>query len=141
MRLSNNFSLAEMLESQTARRKGITEQFAPPQEVIDNLVQLCTHVLQALRDAVAKPITISSGYRCAKLNRAIGGAAKSQHILGQAADVVANWMSNAELFHKIQELNLPFDQLIWEFGTKDEPAWVHISYGPRHRRQVLYVGV
>ena len=130
-----------MLESQTARRKGIAEQFTPPQEVIDNLVELCTQILQPLRDAVGKPISISSGYRCAKLNKAIGGAAKSQHILGQAADIKANWMSNAELFHKIQELNLPFNQLIWELGSKEEPAWVHVSYGPRHGRQVLYIGV
>ena len=141
MILSPHFSLAEMLESQTARRKGITEQFSPPAEVIENLKALCTHILEPLRIEIGKPIGISSGYRCAKLNRAIGGAKKSQHVLGQAADLKATWMTHASLFHTIQEMKLPFDQLIWEYGTKEEPAWVHVSYGERHRRQVLWVGV
>jgi len=141
MILSPHFTLAEMLESQTARRKAIAEQFTPPQEVIDNLKALCEHILEPLRVAVGKSIHINSGYRCAKLNRAVGGAKNSQHVLGQAADLKPTGMTHAQLFHKIQELNLPFDQLIWEYGTTKEPAWVHVSFGPRNRRQVLYVGV
>ena len=141
MQLSPHFSLLEMLESQTARRKAIAEQFTPPQEVIDNLKALCEHILEPLRVAVGKSIHINSGYRRDKLNKAVGGAKTSQHLMGQAADLKPTGMTHAQLFHKIQELNLPFDQLIWEYGTKEEPAWVHVSYGPRMRKQVLWVGV
>jgi zinc D-Ala-D-Ala carboxypeptidase len=141
MQLSKNFSLAEMLESQTARRHNIIEQFNPPADAITNLKLLCIHILQPLSDAIGLPIHISSGYRCLKVNRLVGSKDNSQHPLGEAADTECPSMSNAALFHKIQELKLPFDQLIWEFGTNQEPAWVHVSYSSRNRRQILYIGV
>jgi zinc D-Ala-D-Ala carboxypeptidase len=141
MMLSKNFSLAEMLESQTATRFGVSEQFRPSKIVVDNLTLLCTHILQPLRDKLGTPIRISSGYRHKRTNELVGGASTSQHVRGQAADLISADpnVSNATIFETIQRLNLPFDQLIWEFGTKLNPSWVHVSYGERHRRQVLYV--
>lgn len=140
MKLSPNFTLEEMLESQTARRKGIAEQFTPPPEVINNLRALCKNILQPLRDSVGGPIKISSGYRTPRLNRAIGGARNSQHMVGEAADIQGlNGMTNKQLFNKIKQMNLPFDQLIWEFGNDQNPAWVHVSFGPRNRRQIIRV--
>lgn len=140
MKLSPNFTLEEMLESQTARRKGIAEQFTPPPEVIANLKALCKNILQPLRDAIGGPIKISSGYRCPRLNKAIGGAKNSQHMAGEAADIQGlNGMTNKQLFNKIKQLGLPFDQMIWEFGNDQNPAWVHVSFGPRHRRQIIRV--
>ncbi len=141
MNLSPHFSLAEMLESQTARRKQISEQFTPPEPVIANLALLCTHILEPLRIALGKPIQISSGYRCKRLNKAVGGVPTSQHVLGQAVDLQGVEMSNTAIFKKIKMLGLPYDQLIWEYGTRVDPAWVHVSYGVRNRRQILYVGV
>lgn len=134
------FTLKEMTESQTARRRGITEQFNPPPEVIANLELLCKHILDPLREECGA-IIVNSGYRHPRTNRAVGGARNSQHLTGQAADIESLNHSNRFIFHKIQSMKLPFDQLIWEFGTKNEPAWVHVSYSPRHRRQVLYVGI
>jgi len=136
MKLSKNFTLAEMLESQTARRHGIDEQFMPPAKVVDNLQALVKNILQPLRDKVG-PISVSSGYRCKRVNTIIKGAASSQHLTGQAADIKG--ANNKALFDAIIEMKLPFDQLIWEFGTKANPAWVHVSFGPRNRRQVLYI--
>lgn len=140
MKLSPNFTLEEMLESQTARRKGISEQFTPSPEVINSLRALCKNILQPLRDAIGGPIKVSSGYRTARLNRAIGGARNSQHMVGEAADIQGlNGLTNKQLFNKIKQLNLPFDQLIWEFGNDQNPAWVHVSFGPRNRRQIIRV--
>ncbi len=137
MNLSNNFTLAEMLESQAARRHNIAAQFDPPDKVIANLKALCENILQPLRDAINIPIHISSGYRSSRVNEIVGGAATSQHLFGQAADIQG--ANNAEIFRKIINLGLPFDQLIWEYGTKDNPAWVHVSFGPANRRQILYI--
>lgn len=140
-RLSKNFTLDEMLESQTARRYNIAEQFNPPKEVVDNLEALCKYILQPLRDAIGVSINISSGYRSPMTNAKVGGVPTSQHQKGQAADIQCPSLGNAALFNKIREMKLPFDQLIWEYGTNDNPAWVHVSYGPKNRREVFAIGV
>lgn len=133
MRLGRNFTLDEMIRSDTARKKGYAEQYTPPDEVVENLRLLVENVLQPARDKLNEAITVTSGYRCDRLNKAVGGAPTSQHRFGQAADLVAS--SNAKLFEALR--STPFDQLIWEFGDADQPAWVHVSYSERHRRQVL----
>jgi uncharacterized protein YcbK (DUF882 family) len=138
MKLSNNFNLSEMLQSQTATRKQIKEQFNPPQEVIDNLKQLTVNVLQPIRDALGCSIRISSGYRCARLNKAIGGSLTSQHSVGQAADINNHCGSDIELAKIVVNNGIKFDQMIIEFGTLANPNWIHISYNPkRNRGQIL----
>lgn len=132
--LSKNFSLHEMLSSQTATRQGFTEQFDPPVAVVKNLEALCLKVLQPLRDVLKYSIHVSSGYRCLRLNTSIGGAIKSQHLSGQAADVEDFKNGNEYLLRKIVELKLPFDQVINEFGYQ----WVHVSFNTnRSRKQIL----
>lgn len=129
---TKNFSLHEMLA--TDHRKFDAEQYNPPAEVVESLRLLAEHVLQPLRDAVGSPIRVNSGYRCPSLNKAIGGAKTSQHMSGQAADIIDLVHGNEFLFKKIKELKLPFDQLIDEFGFR----WVHVSYDPaRHRGDIL----
>lgn len=142
MQLSKNFSLAELTESQTGRRHNIKEQFNPPQEVITNLKELCEKVLQPIRDKVGA-IKVSSGYRSPQVNKIVGGATSSQHMTGEAVDISGINISNAELFKAIKDSNLPYDQLIWEYGTKSNPAWVHVSYtsNRKARKQVLYIGI
>ena len=136
--LSAHFSLAEMLASQTATRRGYAEQFQPEPVIISNLQALVANILEPLRVSLGVPIRVSSGYRCPRLNRAIGGARSSQHIQGHAADITAPGVPNAELLSRIVALGLPFDQLIAEFPDEQgQPAWIHISYSPRHRRQQL----
>jgi len=131
--LSNNFYLIEFTRSQTAIRKGIDNQPNTPE--IQNLIRLCNAVLQPLRVALGFPIHISSGYRCPFLNAAIGGARSSQHQYGKAADV-DHPTKNKEIFDYIKNY-LTFDQLIWEFGNKERPDWVHVSYDTQNRGQVL----
>jgi zinc D-Ala-D-Ala carboxypeptidase len=131
--LTRNFSLEEMTFSQTAARHGILN--APDEAKIASLRALCENVLQPLRDALNLPITVSSGFRCAALNRAVGGATHSQHMEGEAADIICPAMSTDALFKRMLELNLPFDQLIYEGGK--ESVWVHVSFRAADRRRVI----
>jgi len=139
MQLTKNFSLDEMLESPTARRLKMVQQFSPDILIRENLLELCTKVLQPLRDYIG-PINVNSGYRCPELNYVLGGAKNSQHLYGQAADIQAvGKITNKMIYETIIELKLPIDQVIWEYGTDENPSWVHVSYGPRHRRQQLRI--
>jgi len=136
IQFTQNFSLYELLESQQATRKGITEQFEPPVEIVAHLEGLCKNILQPLRDELKIPIKISSGYRCPRVNKAIGGAAKSQHLSGFAADIQCFTLGNETLLKRIAAMKLPFDQMINEFNY----AWVHVSYdAAKNRKQVLEV--
>jgi hypothetical protein len=128
------FSIKELTKSATAERKGIKND--PSIEECKSLTALIEKVLDPLREAYGKPIIVSSGYRCPKLNAAVGGAASSQHVKGEAADIrsVADTPDeNKKLFDLIVKLGLPYDQLINEYNYD----WVHVSFGPRHRRQKL----
>ena len=139
MKLTRNISLEELTTSQTATRLKINN--TPTPEIIENLKVVAAQV-QKVRDHFGKPLIISSGYRSEKLNSAIGGARNSQHTKGEAIDIQStNGYTNADIFNYIKN-NLDFDQLIWEYGTRKEPKWVHISYKKSgNRKQILYVGV
>jgi zinc D-Ala-D-Ala carboxypeptidase len=133
MNLTKNFYLDEMLASQSAVRLNFDEQFTPEQAVIDNLRALCFNVLQPLRDGLQRAILTSSGYRCPRVNQAIGGARNSQHLFGMAADINVGHLSTEQLYQRIKNSGLVYDQLIQEFGR-----WVHVSYNPNiaaNRRQ------
>lgn len=138
MNLTTNFTLQEMTESLTAKKRGI-DNTPHDEKVIENLKALCENVLEPLRKIIGKPIIISSGYRSGQLNAYIGGATNSQHVSGQAADISMD-MENAEVFKAISE-NLEFDQLIWEFGSNDNPEWVHVSFSSTHNRKQMLKGV
>ena len=132
-RLSPHFMLAEMTRSQWASRHGVPNIPDDP-VIIENLRQLCDNVLEPLRELAGTPIVVSSGYRSPRVNRAVGGAKQSQHMLGEAADITALEMSTKALFDVLRFSGIPFDQLINEFDY----AWVHVSYRrERLRRQVL----
>lgn len=138
MNLSPNFTLAELTRSQTAARLGINN--TPPAPVIEALRTLCREVLEPLRERVGGPLVINSGYRGPALNKRIGGAATSQHVLGEAVDIERPGISNFALATAIIEARLPFDQLILEAYNPDVPGsgWVHVSYrAGRLRGQVL----
>lgn len=130
------FTINELTKSSTAQRLHIDN--TPTQTVKDNLNKLIDNILDPLREQYGQPIIVNSGYRCTKLNKAVGGTSNSQHALGQAADIrtVSNSKeSNKQLFELIRKLKLPFDQLINEYNFD----WVHVSYGPKNRRQVLNI--
>lgn len=136
-----HFSIQELTRSDTAIRKGIDN--TAPKEAQENLTRLVDKVLDPLREAWGGPITVTSGYRSAALNKAVGGSATSDHLKGCAADItVGNRAQNKKLFMLIQKLGLPFDQLIHERGSvKDGPDWVHVSYRRvgQNRKQILYL--
>lgn len=131
MEISKNFSLSEFEYSPTAKKKKI-DNTIKADFVKNNIKELVFQVLQPLRDKIDKPIHISSGYRCLKLNKAVGGVATSQHVQGQAADIKVEDMTPYEVAKVVMELYLPFDQMILY------PNFVHISISPRDRRQLLY---
>ena len=129
MNLSQNFTLAELTASQTATRQGIDN--TPEQGVIDNLVRVAG-VLEQIRALVGAPIHVSSGYRAPALNRAVGGAANSAHVLGLAADIEVPGMTPQQLAQAIEAGGIEFDQLIYE------GAWVHVGLSAgAPRNQVL----
>lgn len=136
--LSPNFRLSELTKSQTAIRRGIDN--TPDDVAVAALIHLAENILQPVRDRYGVPFTPSSGYRCAELNAAIGGAADSQHTRGEAADFEVPSVSNLALARYIAE-NLDFDQLILEFHAPGDPhaGWVHCSYRnpDANRREVL----
>lgn len=140
MQLTNNFSLAELCKSQTALRKGIDNLPKDP-DIVSKMQTLAEEILQPIRDKFG-PTVINSGYRCKKLNTAIGGSKKSQHCFGEAADVEVPTLSNRDLAEWIKN-TLDFDQLILEFYNGKDPrsGWVHVSYKSKedNRKQCLTI--
>ncbi len=147
MKLSTNLTLKEATKSRTAIRKGISNE--PTKEEIEKLKLTAEKVFQPVRSHFNLPIGITSMFRTKELNIKIGGSETSQHCKAEAIDMDADMFggvcldnegneipfTNKMIFDYIRE-NLDFDQLIWEFGTSDEPAWIHVSYkkeGNRNR--------
>lgn len=152
------FKLEEFFKSATADKKGIKNRPATSAEyeqVVLNISALADYVLDPVRREFGLPLLISSGYRCPELNKAVGGSARSQHLLGEAADVqiifdkslAVGWDNDRftrwkiskykELFNLFMKNN-NFDQLIWEERTGR--LWIHVSYrrDDRNRKQIFY---
>ena len=129
MKLSKNFILQEFLVTNTGLNNQLTS------EALVNLEYLVKYLLQPLRDAYGKPIKINSGYRSKEVNKAVGGSPTSQHTKGEAVDIVSD--DNKALFDLIKN-NFEFDQLIWEYGTDKQPAWIHVSIKKTgNRKQIM----
>lgn len=123
MQLTEHFRLSEFVKSLTAKARGIDN--TPPAEAVENLKHLCDQVLEPLRAWAGRPVEISSGYRCRALNDAIGGAPYSQHLKGEAADLIVPSESIGLKWYEYIQKHLPHDQLIWEtiYGI----CWIHVS--------------
>jgi hypothetical protein len=140
MKLSEHLDLSEVIRSESAKRKGISNM--PTPEHIENFKLLAEKVFQPIREHFRCPIHISSGYRSKELNAAIGGSATSEHCSGQAIDIdmdgTPNGVTNRMVFDYIKD-NLDFNQLIFEFGDAQNPDWVHVSYSAtgNQRKQIL----
>ena len=121
-----HFTIQELYASATAKAKGIDN--TPNIQQMINLVYLSAYVLEPLRMAMDEPIKIGSGFRCQKLNKAVGGVYNSQHMKGQAADLCIDGdiAKGKRWFNYIKD-HLPFDQLIWEHNAKGT-YWVHVSF-------------
>ena len=125
--ISKHISDKEGVYSITALRLGLNN--TPGDYEYSNMQLLANKVFEPLREYIGKPIKINSFYRSPELNKAIGGSTKSQHCQGRAMDIDDTFghATNAEMYNWIKA-NLNFDQMIWEFGDDDNPAWVHVSY-------------
>ena len=127
MKLSENFSLKEVVRSSTAKKLGIDN--TPNEEHLQNLQVVVNEIAQPLRDHFGKPVRINSGYRSPALNDAIGGSKKSQHSKGEALDLEIDGVSNMEVADWICD-NCDYDQVILEFYNPAEgpnSGWVHAS--------------
>jgi zinc D-Ala-D-Ala carboxypeptidase len=135
MRLSDNLSLKEVTKSATAIKHGISNE--PSIEHLENLKAIAENIFQPIRNHFGVPIAVTSGYRSEELNKRIGGSLTSQHSKGEALDLDADvygQVTNKEIFEYILD-HIDFDQLIWEFGTDQDPDWVHVSYKRKERNR------
>ena len=122
-----HFTIEELYASATAKAKGIDNK--PSTQQMINLVYLAAYVLEPLRVAMKEPIKIGSGFRCERLNKAVGGVYNSQHLKGQAADLCIDGdIQKGRKWFNYIKYNLPFDQLIWEGNPKTGAWWVHVSF-------------
>jgi hypothetical protein len=137
MNLSENFTLQELIYSDTAIRRGIDNK--PNDEQIENLKILCENILEPIREYFKAPIIVSSGYRSVPVCEAVGSSSKSQHTKGQAADFEIFGIPNKEVSDWIVN-NIDYDQCILEFWNEKEPnsGWVHCSFNIEgNRKQYL----
>ena len=142
MKISKNFTMEEMVKSNNAKRLGIDN--TPSEKETRNIIELVEKVLQPIRNKYGKPIYVNSGFRCEELNKAVGGSKTSQHRYGSAVDIEANNGNNTKLFYCIKEMiengEIEVGQLIWEYGNKKNPNWVHVSLPMPHKKnQILYL--
>jgi hypothetical protein len=141
MKISEHIDLSEMIRSESAKRNGISNM--PTEEHLANFKLLAEKVFEPIRNNFRCPINISSAYRSKELNDLIkGSSSTSQHCTGEAIDIDMDGtpynVTNAMIFNYIKD-KLEFDQLIWEFGTNENPDWVHVSYESKgkQRKEIL----
>lgn len=127
----NHFTLSELKRSATADKLGINNSI--PLSIIPNIEILINQVLDPIREYMNEPIYVNSGYRCPLLNKAVGGVAGSQHVLGQAADITTRSRENNLIMERYIEENIVFDQMIIYKN------FIHISYRTTgNRKEIIY---
>ena len=126
------FTYNEFERSVTASRQAFDNRI--PECAKANVVRLVDNVLDPLREAWGRPITVTSGYRSSALNKAVGGVPTSMHLTGHAADITTgNEVDNRRLYQLAQDLKLPYFELI---GKKYGFKWLHISYDPSRQQRI-----
>lgn len=128
-----NFSMSELIRSDVASKNGINN--TPSSSSLDNLFDLIVYCLQPVRNVIDKPMIITSGYRCTKLNKLVGGTKNSHHLIGCAADFIVTGLKPSEIINTILKSDIRFNQLINEYDK-----WVHISYiKDKNKNQVIFL--
>ena len=133
MLLSKNFKLEEFTASSTATKNYISNY--PGDAELANLQALCEKILQPIRNFYQKPIKITSGYRCPELNKAVGGSPTSQHLRGEAADIVCE--NNRGLWNLICQMVRQGEITVGQLINEKNLSWIHISVPGKHRNQIL----
>lgn len=129
MKLTEHFSFEELIHSDTAKQSGIYN--VPDAEQAACIALLAANVLEPARQEYGHPIEITSGYRSERLNKVVGGKPNSQHMRGQAADLVCDDLE--ALYDIIHELGV-YDQLLLESNGKSK--WIHVSFNPDENRGI-----
>jgi len=127
-KLAPNFTYAEFVR--TGHRAYLDENWTEGHKHI-NAMQATATLLQAIRDRFRSPVIVTSGFRCAALNTAVGGSSSqfSQHVKGEAADFYVVGVPHLRVFDWVRRSDLPYGQLILEGITADRPTWIHLSLG------------
>lgn len=135
--LSEHFNLKEFLTCEIATRYKITQQYKPPDIVLHNLKNLCKLVLEPIY-SIDNGIIILSGYRHKLVNDIYKGHYESEHMLGLGVDIFSKKIPNGKLFSEIikNRKNIPFHNLIWEYGDNVNPDWIHVSYNSFYKQNI-----
>jgi hypothetical protein len=142
MNISPNFTLQEFTRSETAMIKGYSEQYSPSKNVVENLKLLAVNIAEKIRTEFGA-FTPTVAYRCERTNKAVGGVATSEHLIGCSFD--ETFIKDGKNISKAVFLwcingGLPnFSQIIWEFGNKDNPNWLHIGYNSNNNKKEILV--
>lgn len=136
MKLTTNFTLEELISSSIAQLKGIDN--IPGEKEINNLKCLCEEILQPIRSKFGKPIKITSGFRSFTLNQAVKGSKTSQHLLGEAADIVCE--DNKALWNLICNMILNHEIIVGQLIDERNLSWIHISLPSSvNRNRILHL--
>ena len=128
-----NFSISELISSDIAKKNNIYN--FPSEKELNNILELIFYCLQPIRNLIQKPMFITSGYRCKKLNELVNGAKNSSHLRGCAVDFIVKEIPIKDIVEIISNSNIPFDELINEYDK-----WVHISFVKgKNRRKILKI--
>ncbi|MBR3604825.1 MAG: hypothetical protein IKL52_02205 [Candidatus Gastranaerophilales bacterium] len=128
-----NFSISELIYSDIAKKFNINN--FPSEKELNNILELIFYCLQPIRNLIQKPMIITSGYRCKKLNELVNGVKNSSHLRGCAADFIVKEIPIKDVVEMISNSNIPFDELINEYDK-----WVHISFVKgKNRRKILKI--
>jgi len=141
MKLSENFSLSEFTNSETAKKNGFIEQFNPPINIIENLKFGAINIAEPIRSFIGS-FSPTVAYRCDRLNKAIKGSLTSMHSTGEAFDetFIVNGVnvSSSVFFWLIKNKDkIPFTELIWEKGNSKNPNWLHIGWKKQKEQEIL----
>ena len=139
--ISEHISYLEAVYSGTAKRNNLKN--VPDEKQLERMRVLASNIFEPLRNHFGVRIYISSFFRSAEVNKVVGGSEYSQHVMGEAMDLDAELyggITNKQIYDFIKD-NLDFDQLIWEYGTDEEPEWIHVSYTTRrpNRKQLIRI--
>jgi zinc D-Ala-D-Ala carboxypeptidase len=135
--ISDHITYDESVHSNKAEAMHLNN--VPGSVEIAKMKLLACRVFEPLREYMNEPINVDSFYRCIPVNRAVGGVDSSQHVKGEAIDICCTG-KNMIMFNWIKE-NLDFDQLIREFGTDQEPDWIHVSFKEFGNRKQVYKSI